>query len=89
LIEVYAGIDPVTGRRLYLNGSTTDEREAERIRTRLLAQVDEQRHARTNASLGYAIGEWLRLTDLEDSIKSTYEMYNRVYGAIPGRVRRR
>lgn len=80
LIEVYAGIDPVTGRRLYLNGSTTDEKEAERIRTRLLAQVDEQRHARTNATLGYAVREWLRLsTDLKDSTRDTYDMYIRVY----------
>jgi integrase len=79
LVEVYAGIDPVTGRRLYLNGSTTDEKEAERIRTRLLAQVDEQRHARTNATLGYVVREWLRLTDLEDSTRQNYEMYNRVY----------
>ncbi len=47
LVEVYGGIDPLTGKRIYLNGSTTDPNEAERIKTRLLAEVDGQRHART------------------------------------------
>ena len=45
-VKVYAGVDPITGKRLYLTDSTTDEKEAERIRTRLLAEVDEERHAR-------------------------------------------
>jgi hypothetical protein len=76
---VYAGIDPVTGRRRYLNGSTTDEAEAERILTRLLAQVDEERHARTNATLGYAIQEWLRDAELDEATRETYEMYTRVH----------
>lgn len=42
-VIVYAGLDPVTGKRMYLRGSTTDEAEAERILTRFRAQVDEQR----------------------------------------------
>ena len=49
-VIVYAGLDPLTGRKLYLRESTTDEAEATRILRRLTAQVDEQRHAKTNAS---------------------------------------
>ncbi|HWE90839.1 MAG TPA: hypothetical protein VG317_15380 [Pseudonocardiaceae bacterium] len=71
LVEVYAGIGPLTGRRHYLNGSTTDEAEAERILTRLLAQVDAQRHARTNATLRYAIEEWLRVHELEPTTRES------------------
>jgi len=61
-VVVYAGIDPLTGRRMYLRESTTDEREAERIRTRLLAAVDEQRHARTKGTFQAAMTKWPRST---------------------------
>jgi integrase len=69
LVEVYGGIDPLTGRRVYLNGSTTDEAEAERIRTRLLSQVDQQRHAKTKASLRTAIEEWLKIHEVGQSTR--------------------
>jgi len=42
-VKVYAGVDPLTGRRPYLTGSSTNQREAERIRTRLLANADAKR----------------------------------------------
>ena len=54
-VRVYAGTDPLTGRQHYLTGSTTDEREARKILTRLQAQVDEQRNARTRATFGAAL----------------------------------
>jgi integrase len=34
-VLVYAGRDPLTGRRMYLSDSTTNEAEAQRILTRL------------------------------------------------------
>lgn len=49
-VKVYAGLDPLTGRRLYLTESTTDEAEAQRILNRFRVLVDEQRNARTRAS---------------------------------------
>jgi integrase len=45
LVTVYAGIDPLTGKRLYLNESVSTAKAAERVRTCLVSQVDEQRHA--------------------------------------------
>jgi hypothetical protein len=36
------GVDPLTGKDTYLMESTRNEREAEKIRTRLLAQVEQQ-----------------------------------------------
>jgi hypothetical protein len=54
-VIVYAALDPLTGRKLYLRESTTNEAEAQRILRRLTAQVDEQRHAKTNASFRTAI----------------------------------
>jgi hypothetical protein len=50
-VNVYAGLDPLTGRRIYLRESTTDLAEARRIRNKFRNQVDEQRHARTKATV--------------------------------------
>lgn len=78
-VNVYAGVDPLTGKRLYLTESTTDEKEAERILTKLVAQVDAERYARTNATLSVAIDEWLRTLEVEDTTREAYEMYARRY----------
>lgn len=77
LVEVYAGIDPLSGKRVYLNGSTTNEREAEKILTRLLAEVDAQRHARTKGTLRTAIEEWLKVHQIDVSTREGYEAYLR------------
>ena len=53
-VLVYAGVDPLTGKDHYLTESTRDEGQAQKILTRLLAQVDEQRNPRTKATLGAA-----------------------------------
>jgi integrase len=78
-VSVYAGVDPLTGKRLYLAESTTDQNEAQRILARLRAQVDEDRHARTRGTLRVALAEWLATTELEHSTRHTYEMYARNY----------
>jgi integrase len=59
-------MDPLTGRKLYLRESTTDEAEAQRIR-RLAAQVDERRHAKTNAWFRTAMEAWLPTHDVEET----------------------
>jgi integrase len=74
-VKVYAGLDPITGRRIYLTGSTTDERQAEKIRTRLLAQVDAQRSARTRATLNAAIDDWLQVHEVEETTMQGYRGY--------------
>lgn len=76
---VYAGVDPVTGSRLYLRESTTDADEADRIMTRLCAQVDEQRHAKTNATFRSAMELWLLTHEIETSTRESYEMYARLH----------
>ena len=55
-VLVYAGTDPLTGKPNYLTESTRDEGQAQKILTRLLAQVDEQRNPRTKATFGKALG---------------------------------
>lgn len=56
-VKVYAGRDPITKKRHYLTetvsaDTSNAEKEAEKIRTRFLSQVDERRHPRTNATVG-------------------------------------
>jgi integrase len=76
-VLVYAGLDPLTGRRLYLSESTTDEAEAKRILNRFRAEVDAQQNARTKATLGAAIDAWLRIHEVEDNTRQGYEAYTR------------
>lgn len=78
-VIVFAGRDPLTGRKLYLRESTTDEAEARRILRRLTAQVDEQRHAKTNASFRVAMEAWLRTHEVEETTRTSYEQYARVH----------
>lgn len=78
-VSVYAGLDPLTGKRMYLSESTTDPKEADRILRRLQSQVDDERHARTKGALRVALDEWLKTTELAETTRETYEMYARRY----------
>lgn len=78
-VKVYAGTDPLTGKRHYLRASTTDEKEARRLLTKLRAQVDEQRGTRTRGTLRRAFEDWLRVHEVEDSTRRSYESYLRLY----------
>jgi integrase len=86
-VLVYAGIDPVTGKANYLTESTRDEGQVDSIMRRLQSAVDEQRGARTKATLGAALDAWLKVHDVEENTLRSYEMYTRRYvkTAPPGR----
>src|ERR1700716_3007945 len=91
-VRVYAGIDPVTGKQVYLretvNGTDTAAwRKAEDKLAELRAKVLKQRSASSSVSLGYAIDEWLRTSELEDSTRDGYLGYiNRVIKPALGKV---
>ncbi|MEU6131905.1 N-terminal phage integrase SAM-like domain-containing protein [Saccharopolyspora sp. NPDC047091] len=79
---VYAGVDPVTGKRVHLRETikgTTDaaRKRAEKALTKLLNQVNEQNSAPSTVALSYALSEWLRASELEESTRHTYEGYIR------------
>jgi integrase len=78
-VRMYAGIDLLTGKRLYLTDSTTDEAEARRILTRFRAEVDGQRNTRTRAVFSVAIDEWFKVHELEETTREGYEAYTRNY----------
>ncbi len=78
-VSVYAGVDPLTGKRVYLSASTTDRAEAQRILNRFRSEVDEQRHARTKGTLRAAFQDWLKVHEVEASTRRGYEDYLRLY----------
>jgi integrase len=89
-VVVYAGIDPVTGRRVYERELVpgTDEkawRKAEDKLVELRAKVLKKQQASSAVSLNYAIDEWFRKADLEDSTRTSYKGYiNRVIKPVLG-----
>ncbi|OZM71593.1 hypothetical protein CFN78_18880 [Amycolatopsis antarctica] len=79
-VRVYAGHDPVSKREHYLTetipAGPNAERQAEKARTRLLNQVDEQRNPRTNATLAQLIEKHLSVAELDPG---TLRGYRRNY----------
>jgi integrase len=75
-VRVSAGVDPISKRRMYLTevvpaGPRTGQ-EAERIRTRMLSQVDERRSPRTRATFGQLLDKWLEVLDVDPSTRWGY-----------------
>ncbi|MEV5302776.1 site-specific integrase [Amycolatopsis methanolica] len=89
-VVLYAGIDPVTGRRSYLRETIkgSDDaawRKAENTLTQFRAKVIKQRSTASTVKFGYAIDEWLRTADLETSTRDGYMGYiDRVIKPILG-----
>jgi len=87
-VRVSAGDDPSTGERIVLVESVDIEgygeraeraayREAEKVRTRLLNQVDEKRNPRTRATVNQLMDRYLELVKIGDTTRPTYEGYIR------------
>lgn len=79
-VRVYSGVDPVTGKEIYLSetvkGTDTAARpRAEKVLTKLQAQVDQQRAPSMSVSFSYAIDEWLCSADLEPITRHGYVGY--------------
>ena len=91
-VKVYAGIDPVSKKRLYLDETIPAgpgaAKQAEKARTRLLAQVDERRNPRTRATVDQMLDRYLTVLDVEPTTRVSYEGYIRnhirpVLGGLP------
>ena len=74
-VRVAAGIDPVTGKRHTLVELAGTAAEAEKLRTRLLAQVDERRNPRTKADINALFDRYLDVIDVGPGTKRSYESY--------------
>jgi hypothetical protein len=83
-VVVYAGQDPVTGRRAYLRETIKGTEKAAHKRAaqalnRLLARVADQRSPESAVTFGYAVDEWLRTSEIEDSTRDGYVNYIQRY----------
>ena len=76
---VYAGVDPLTGKERYLRETSRTYDQAEVALTRLQAQVDEDRHPKSEITVGQAVTQWLDVVDLEDTTRERYQDLIRIY----------
>jgi integrase len=76
-VRVHAGVDPVTGKRHDLveiiPAGPEAANHAEKARTRLLAQVDERRNARTKATVNQLLDRHFELLEAEPNTQENYE----------------
>ena len=75
-VRVYAGTDPVTGKPHYLRETVPAgpkaAAEAERVRTRLLGEVDTGRQPKTSATVAQLMDSYLEVLDVEESTRVQY-----------------
>lgn len=71
-VLVYSGADPLTGKDHYLTGTAPTKREAEKLKTRLLAQADRQRGSATKATFGYVLDAWLKVHEVDPTTLGGY-----------------
>ncbi len=76
-VRVYAGVDPISDKRHYLTEVAPPgpraAKDAEKVRTRLLAEVDERRNPRTKATVGQLLDRYLEVLTVEDTTRQGYE----------------
>ena len=84
-VRVYAGVDVLTGRDLYLKQTVSAgpraAQRAEQARDDLIRQVQEGRHPRTNASLQQLLERHLAATQVEPRGRETLRGYLRKHVA--------
>lgn len=86
-VRVSTGVDPVTKRRLFLTEHVpkgpADEAAAERVRTRLPNEVDEQRNPKTKAMVSQLLQRYVeKYFDGEPSTRDQYRSYVRNHIAV-------
>lgn len=73
---MYAGIDPLSKKRHYLTetipAGPTAAKDAEKARTRLLAEVDQRRNPRTRATVNQLIDRYLEVLDVDERTRNGY-----------------
>ncbi|MGE3413398.1 MAG: tyrosine-type recombinase/integrase [Dehalococcoidia bacterium] len=82
-VRVYAGVDALSGKRNYLvetvPAGPKAPAEAEKVRRRLVNEVDEQRSPRTKATVNQLMDRYLELLDAEETTRSRYEQVIRTH----------
>jgi len=74
---VYAGTDPLTGRRLRYRQTVRTKRQAQVVLGRLLEQADEGRRPDTDVTVADVLARYMTLAELDPSTRNTYAGYIR------------
>ncbi|OJY49498.1 MAG: hypothetical protein BGP03_13460 [Pseudonocardia sp. 73-21] len=76
-MRVYAGIDPISGKRHYLTEVIPAGKDAaklaEKARTRIQSQVDERRSPRSKVTVDQLMDRHLDLLDVDVTTRAGYE----------------
>src|SRR4051794_21791101 len=76
-VAVYAGKDPITGRKVYLKETHGTEDEANKARERLLVQVEAEQIPDRAATVSALMTRWMDIVDHELSTAETTAGYVR------------
>jgi integrase len=76
---VWAGYDPLTRKQRYLRETAKTYGAAAEALTRLQSQVDQNRHPKSDITVGQAIAQWLDTARHEDTTRARYEDLIRIY----------
>jgi hypothetical protein len=76
-VIVYAGTDPLTGRRLRFRQTVKTEEQAQILLGKLLEQVAEGRQPDTGVTVAELLRQYLTVAELDRSTRQTYEGYIR------------
>ncbi|MBV9162653.1 MAG: tyrosine-type recombinase/integrase [Pseudonocardiales bacterium] len=75
-VSMYAGTDPLTGRRHYLRetipAGPSAQAEADKAMRRLATEVDERRNPRTSATVNQLLDRHFELAELEENTLTNY-----------------
>src|SRR5262245_47210043 len=76
-VIVYAGTDPLTGRRLRFRQTVKTEEQAQILLGKLLEQVAEGRQPETGVTVAELLRQYIAVAELDQSTRQTYEGYIR------------
>jgi len=76
-VHVYAGTDPLTGRRLRYRQTVRTKRQAQVVLGRLLEQADEGRRPDTDVTVADVLARYMAVAELDPSTQNTYAGYIR------------
>ncbi|UQS22997.1 tyrosine-type recombinase/integrase [Amycolatopsis thermalba] len=77
-VKVYAGVDPLSGKRHYLRetipAGPKAEAEAEKVLVRFVNQVNESRNPRTRATVSQLLDRYMEFIDIDVTTRTRYEI---------------
>ena len=76
-VHVYAGTDPLTGRRLRYRQTVRTERQAQIVLGRLLEQAEEGQRPDTDVTVAEVLARYMAVAELDPSTRNTYAGYIR------------